>query len=1185
MKDAQGQPVCVVGMHRSGTSVVARAMNLLGVSLGDSSSLMKPASDQNPTGFWENEQIVEINKELLDRLGGTWDELPPLPENWAASEAIADLRRKASELVGRVFGDGTIWGWKDPRTSVTLPFWKLVVPGMRYILCLRNPSHVCRSLHRRDGFTPHKSSYLWKRYTLEAILNSEGADRSVVFYEDFFEDWEHEFEALSRFIHREDSSPDAETRKAFREFLQDGLWHHRDTVLDTIADPAIDHETKSLYVFLRQAFHPGRLKSQAPTDELISAYCRSMLEETTKETRHRNALRDKDSQIVSEQGQIAEMRTEMELLRIRAHSIEVERSHLTRHLDRVAQDREVLLIDAHKHIGDKAALRAQLTHRDHLIADIKASTVWRLTRPLRALAALKGRLNVGVWLNILGRIRQSPTLRLLVPFVMALSKLHRAWRLVRRKRYRITAIPDRIPVDPMVTDFDVKPTDSLPWYKLQPMGSSHPVGFNLLRIELASGDGRRLFPRLYFDGGNGFHIADSIMLPSPQDGIIDAIVRLPDAVRQLRLDPIAMPGPYTLGRIAMTEISRYEAAARALLKSRAFRPADSLADYLRWFLRLFRERGRQAALDHLDRSIYSARLTPNMWDYPKWVERYSTIGPGDRNAIRRRIETMHNPPKFSVLMPTYNTPEKWLRLAIESVINQLYPNWEMCIGDDASEGPSVRSILKEYAERDPRIKFTVRTTRGNISAATNSALAMASGDFIVLLDHDDEIVEHALYMTAEEIAAHPDVDLIYTDEGKKTEAGDVFDLHFKPDWNPDLFYSQNFFSHMGTYRTTLVREVGGFREGFEGSQDYDICLRCVARTKPERIRHIPHVLYYWRAATGSTASTEVAKPYTSDAAIRALTEHLRKANPRVSVSEGTMPTTYRVRYPVPDPAPSVSIIVPTKDNLSFLRRSMESIAEKTTYPNYSIIIVDNRTTDPDALAYLEPLSRGPRTTVVRYEHPFNYSAMNNLAAARAQGEVLVLLNNDIEIITPGWLEEMVSHAIRAGIGAVGAKLAYGDGSMQHCGIIVGLGGVAGHSHKHLRGDSSGYFHRVTLIQNVSAVTGACLAVRRELYWSVGGLDEVHLPIAFNDVDFCLRLREAGYRNLWTPFAEMFHHESSTRGPEDDIAKQARFLSEIRYMARRWGMRLLEDPHYSPSLTLDAENFAPAWPPRTRCPWL
>ncbi len=581
--------------------------------------------------------------------------------------------------------------------------------------------------------------------------------------------------------------------------------------------------------------------------------------------------------------------------------------------------------------------------------------------------------------------------------------------------------------------------------------------------------------------------------------------------------------------------------------------------------------------------------------YAAWVAAYDSLTPETADRIRTKLKQLKRRPLISVLMPTYNTPEKWLVRAIESVRQQLYDNWELCIADDASKAPHVRKILARYQKSDPRIKVIFRETNGHISAASNSALALAHGEFIALLDHDDEMRAHALACVALELDAHPEADLVYSDEDKIDENGHRYDQYFKPDWNPDLFLVQNYISHLGVYRTLLVREVGGFRVGYEGSQDWDLAMRVVERTVPERIRHIPKVLYHWRSVPGSTAMLIGAKSYATQAAEKVITEHFARTGITATISP-TKGSYWRVHYPIPDPAPRVTLVIPTRNRLNVLRPCIESLRTKTTYPNFEILIVDNDSDDPEALAYLEKIqtpadvesslpadeapSRHVPVRVVRYPGEFNYSAINNFGITHTDAPVVGLLNNDLEVIHGDWLDEMVSHALRLEIGCVGAKLYYPDDRIQHAGVILGIGGVAAHAWQtHPRG-AAGQAHRNLLQQNLSAVTAACLVIRRDVFVEVGGLDE-KLRVAFNDVDFCLKVRAAGYRNFWTPYAELYHHESASRGAEDTLEKRDRFRREVEYVQSKWGELLQNDPAYNPNLTLTINDFTLALPPR---PW-
>jgi GT2 family glycosyltransferase len=573
-------------------------------------------------------------------------------------------------------------------------------------------------------------------------------------------------------------------------------------------------------------------------------------------------------------------------------------------------------------------------------------------------------------------------------------------------------------------------------------------------------------------------------------------------------------------------------------------------------------------------------------EYHSWIERYDTLSEDDKAAIRGHISDLPDPPLISVVMPVYNTNPIFLRRALDSILSQLYPVWELCIADDASSNPEIRGVLDEYARRDRRVKLIYRKRNGHISAASNSALALATGSFIALLDHDDELSIHTLYMVAITLAEYPELDIVYSDEDKIDALGTRQTPYFKPDWNQELFYSQNYLSHLGIYRTSLVREVGGFREGYEGSQDYDLALRIIARSSPERIRHIPHVLYHWRTADGVQTFSINHLPVAVKSSRRALSDYFAARGERVRVTGGTLPQHNRVIRELPNPAPCVSIIVPTRDRVSLLRGCVDGLLNDTDYDDLEVIIVDNESSNTETIEYLADLEKKHRVRVLRVEGGFNYSALNNYAVRVARGNLIGLLNNDIQIIHSDWLREMVAQVAQAGVAAVGAKLYYPDNTIQHAGVILGLGGVAGHSHMRLDRFEAGYFGRLHLVHDVSCVTGACMVVRKDAFLEVGGLDEVDLKVAFNDVDLCLKLRKAGYRIIWTPYAELFHLESASRGYDFEAEHTERITREAAVMAERWADALAADPVYNPNLSLIAsENHNLAFPPRVTKPWL
>lgn len=574
--------------------------------------------------------------------------------------------------------------------------------------------------------------------------------------------------------------------------------------------------------------------------------------------------------------------------------------------------------------------------------------------------------------------------------------------------------------------------------------------------------------------------------------------------------------------------------------------------------------------------------------YAEWIRDFDTLRATDIAAIRAHIAELPNR-LISVVMPVYNTDASRLHEAIESVRQQLYPHWELSIADDCSNLPHVRAVLEAYAD-DPRINVVFRAVNGHISAATNSALALARGEFVALMDHDDVLPPHALYEVAVEVHAHPDADLIYTDEDKIDEDGRRFAPYCKPDWNYDLVLGQNYINHLSIIRRSLIEQVGGLREGYDGSQDHDLVLRIVEQTRPERIRHIPSILYHWRHVAGAGAFSETDLARCVATARQAVAEHLERigmTGVTVQPHPDGLPW-LRVIWPLPV-KPSVSIIVPTRDQAALLRRIATDVLQLTDYANFELVVVDNASSASDALALLRQIEADSRVKLLRFPGPFNYSAINNYAVARSSGDVIVLLNNDIQIIDGGWLREIVSHAMRPDVGAVGAKLIYADKTIQHAGVVLGIRGggdnpgVGGHLDLGVPRSDVGYFGHNALTRDVSAVTAACLALRRQVYIDVGGLDEENLAVAFNDVDLCLRITAMGLRIIWTPFAELYHLESASRGSDMTAAKAERFAREYRYMRARWGTVLDTDPFYSPNFSLASADHCLEAPRRLR-PW-
>ncbi len=543
--------------------------------------------------------------------------------------------------------------------------------------------------------------------------------------------------------------------------------------------------------------------------------------------------------------------------------------------------------------------------------------------------------------------------------------------------------------------------------------------------------------------------------------------------------------------------------------------------------------------------------------YAEWAAATEAIR-YDPIRARRRIDSMAARPTISVITPVYDTSTDVLEAAIRSVREQYYPDWELCLYDDASPSGHVRPILERHAAEDPRIRVAFGDENLGISGAANGALALATGEYVAFLDHDDALTPDALLEMASAIA-ETGAGILYSDEDKYDARGRRHDPFFKPDWSPDLFLSIMYACHLTVMRRDLVERIGGFRAGFEGSQDYDLWLRATEQT--DRIHHVPMILYHWRQVAGSTAVDVGNKGYAHERSKRAIAEALVRRGIAGTVGDGPVPTSFHVVRHVVD-EPKVSVLIPTRDRVDLLAQAIEGIESKTDYRNVEIVIVDNGSTEDETRRYLD----ATRHRVIRDDEPFNFSRLNNLAAREASGELLLLLNNDTEPISPGWMRAMVEHAMRPEVGAVGAKLLFQSGKVQHAGVVLGIGGVAGHSHKYFAGDAAGSFQALNMLRNYSAVTAACLMLRRSVFEEVEGFDEEHLAVAFNDVDFCLRVREKGYLIVWTPYALVTHYESESRGYDLNP-------KEIDYMIARWGDVLLRDPYYSPNLTLVHEDFS------------
>ncbi len=556
--------------------------------------------------------------------------------------------------------------------------------------------------------------------------------------------------------------------------------------------------------------------------------------------------------------------------------------------------------------------------------------------------------------------------------------------------------------------------------------------------------------------------------------------------------------------------------------------------------------------------------------YNVWRKKYI---PNARKLKKQRAEKLDYEPCISIIVPTYKTPEKFLKEMIDSVRNQSYENWELCIGDGSVTEDTVKNVVESYQKKDKRIKMLCLSENLGIAGNTNAALSIATGDYIALLDHDDILAPDALYEVVKWMNEHykDETDVIYTDEDKVSfDLKDYFEPHFKSDYNLDLIRSNNYICHLFVAGKSIVDQVGGFRKEYDGSQDYDFILRCIEQSK--HVEHVPKVLYHWRCHPGSTAANQESKMYCYEAGKRAIEDHLKRMGEddcQVVMTEHL--GFYHVIYPIREQK-KVSIIIPNKDQKEILERCIESIIQKTDYKNYEIIIVENNSTTNEIFEYYKTIEQRENIRVVIWKDKFNYSAINNFGVRYANGEYLLFLNNDIEVIRENWLSEMLANVQRKEVGIVGAKLLYPDNMVQHAGVIIGMGGIAGHPLSRHPADDCGYFARGIIQQNLNAVTAACMLTKKEVYEKVNGFEE-KLAVAFNDIDLCLKVRKAGYLIVYDPEALLYHHESISRGKEDTLEKRNRFEGEVDYMAKKWKDVLEKgDEYYNPNLSLLSGNF-------------
>jgi GT2 family glycosyltransferase/glycosyltransferase involved in cell wall biosynthesis len=1290
--------VCILGMHRSGSSLLTRILNILGVYLGPPQTLLEARPD-NPTGFWELAEVNRINDELLSRFGGRWSDPPAFPHHWETSPLLIDLKQQAQDVIANYFSGQELWGWKDPRCCLTLPFWRQVVTPTHYLLCVRNPADVASSLLTREGINRQDGANLWVKYVTPSLRATSGLQRMLVSYEDIMEDWRAEIGRLSEFIGSGISGLTPESEFAIEGLVQPELRHHGTSPPhiggDGIAeDDGLIFAARSLYVALRffqTPIEPEKAaKSKAlsllesladqslafqnrgvklgpsfPAEDTIQLFwdkgrgfseANSVSHPILPDGRWRRfrflipagvrgPLRlDPGSRLmygeiqsaalyVAEPGVpeqpdycygdylakwsadngFAGITTKSEVLWIPGGS---SYKFLTLGGDPRLFISVALTTEGVSHHVLEITMRLVEDFRDEAVGEIvrliEAATDSE-TRAGRELGILKES-EASLWRDLLEAKENGEILRFSLAEteerLRAVSEQHglkeeelrhiRAtlgWRLLSAYgvvKHKLLApafravsplpkrsdtrsepppaatraavgndngphtesvgapgghlelshgavhVPEMLPLNQLrraPDEEEWESTDTDPQFLLTP---PYPTGWIKLVIHIEAASRSEDHAILFVDTGEGFTAEASYDL-GPVNREQVRFFYLDKQIVNLRLDPLGGPDAFTVKTIEFHRVNAAEAR-------KAFR----------WELDPACETGISygSAGSNAPPPPSGFEVPTPIDPYEAWLEVNEW---NDRRELllRERMGEREDLPILSVVMPVYDPPPDVLNLAIQSVVEQVYDRWELCIADDGSRDPAIVTLLRRWAKRDPRIKVTFRERNGGISAASNTAADLATGEYLLFMDNDDALAPDALAEAALYLSEYQGTDVLYTDEDKIDGEGRRYDPGFKPDWSPELFLSYNYMNHPLIVKKSLFTKIGGFRAEMNFAQDWDLGLR--ATEAAVRVGHLPLVLYHWRAIPSSVAANGSSKPIGLIAARDAIDNALQRRDVQAIVSQPDWAVAIACGYythKFPDYGPSVAILIPTRNHVEILRACIDSLA-RTTYTNYQVVIVDNGSDEPETLKYL---AESPHR-VLRIPNPdttFSFADINNRAVAETSSDYVLFLNDDTEVMSPGWLSQMVGYLGIAGVGAVGARLLYPDGRVQHAGVIHWSGGTGPwHAFRFSPAWDSGFMGWSLVARNCSAVTAACMLTRRDLFIQLGGFDAKSFPVAYNDVDYCYRLVEAGHRVVYCPTAELIHHESLSRGPDGDPGELARCL--IKY-------RAFEDKCYSPHLS-------------------
>ncbi|MCG3206497.1 MAG: hypothetical protein FOGNACKC_00096 [Anaerolineae bacterium] len=1082
---------CITGMHRSGTSMVAHSLNLAGVYLGPDDELLPPSHD-NPEGFMENINFLLLNEKILSQLNAGWDFLPPLLDNWHCQPEFDPLYAEAKALTAR-FNHQPVWGWKDPRNLPAAPFWQAVLPGLKFIVCLRNPVEVIHSLQRRNYFSGAAGWQLWTVYN-QRVLAIPPHQRIITHYDAWFFDPEQELQRVLDFIGITASSAAIEAACAV---VNPKL---RNNTIAGIPDEVnAPPAARELYTDLCAAAGSVYQAFVAQTDSMAATLT---LDETLPVFEGFN-YRQQISRLETEN---SEQRRLIEQLWQTTHALEA---------DVAARDNQIKRLELEQYERDSRIVHLEQTllQVQSQLDGILQSWSWRVVGPLRRLNWIKTRLIKPIYWLFTGQLQQKLAARNEAKILLASGLFDSEYYLK---------------ICPQVAAAGISPARHYVEYGIAQGLDPHPLfdtSFYLLQAAMVGNPLKHYLERGAAEGRN----------PHP----------LFDTSYYLKHNPdVAAAG--------VNPLKHYLNNGAA--EGRNPNPTFNTTAYLREHPEVG-DTGMNPLVHYVltrtDTRAGSLLKAAGDQSYADWVMFYDTMTADDMRRMGQEIDEFEVQPLISIIMPVYNTPEPYLRAAIESVQSQIYERWELIISDDASDKAHVARVLREYAGQEPRIKVIYRQQNGHIAAATNDALKIAAGEWLSFLDHDDELRPHTLFEVVKAINAQANIDVIYSDSDKFSADGHRCEPFFKPDWSPEYFRGVMYVGHFLVVRAAVLVKAGLCRAEFNGVQDYELLLRISELT--QAIYHIPKILYHWRKSPVSVAQSADAKPHLPQLQVAAVNAHLDRLNlPAYAQPYGD---SHRVRIrPKPQTHyPKISILIPTKDNGAYLQAALTSIFEKTTYPDFEVIVTDNQSTQPETQAVLNAFP----VEVIKYDAPFNFSAINNQMVQASRGDFVLFLNVDTEVITPWWLEELLYYAAQPDVGAVGALLLYPDNTVQHAGVVLGCRGTADHLMRGFPMDSDGYNGSLRVAREVTAVTAACMMVEKSRFNTVGGFNE-HYAVIYQDVDLCLLLRRHRLRNILVPSVSLYHHESKIRGSAYNLLDRMLFLDRWEDWIKRG------DEYYNPN---------------------